>query len=167
MKRQRKRTLKRRRLKGKTDYKTRLNLLKSLLPRIVVRKTNRYLIAQYIKSEDAQDKVIIGANSKELLKYGWSKEAEGSLKSIPACYLTGLLLGKKIKNKEKDKIKVILDIGLQRNIAKGRLYSVIKGLTDSGIDIKHKKDIFPDDKKIKGENLKNKINFDEIKNKLM
>ena len=34
--------------------------------------------------------VIITINSKHLLKYGW--ESVGSLKSVPACYFTGLLL---------------------------------------------------------------------------
>jgi large subunit ribosomal protein L18 len=35
----------RRRREGKTDYSKRINLLKSGAPRIVFRKTNRYLIA--------------------------------------------------------------------------------------------------------------------------
>ncbi len=154
-------TIKKRRKKGKTDFKARRILLESELPRIVVRKTNKYIIAQYVKSEEAQDSVLVGVNSKELLKYGWEKA--GSLKSLPACYFTGLILGKKIK----DKGRVILDIGLSRNIKKSRLYGVLKGLIDAGIEIKHKKDIFPEDKRIKGEHLKNKIDFDKIKNKIL
>ena len=62
--------------------------------------------------------------------------------------------------------KAILDIGLERNIPKGRLYGVLKGLVDAGMEIKHKKEIFPEEKRIKGEHLKNKINFDDIKNKI-
>jgi len=156
-------TLKKRRRERKTDYNARLKLLKSSLPRIVIRKTNRYIIAQHVKSKKAQDSVVIGVNSKELLKYGWEKS--GNLKSIPACYLTGMLLGKKIKEKKEN--KAVLDIGLIRNVKKGRIYAVLKGLVDSGIEIKHKEGIFPDEKRIKGEHLKNKINFDEIKNKLL
>lgn len=162
------RTLKRRRRERKTDYKARLNLLKSSLPRVVIRKTNRYTIAQYVKSEGAQDKVVIGISSKELLDYGWEKGSVGSLKSLPACYLTGLLLGKKIKDLEKsEKVEAILDMGLARNIKKSRIYAVLKGLIDSGMEIKHKEDIFPDEERIKGEHLKKKIDFEKIKNKVI
>tara|TARA_Y100000310_G_C20585572_1_gene765223 strand:- start:320 stop:820 length:501 start_codon:yes stop_codon:yes gene_type:complete len=162
-----KRTIKRRRRQGKTDYKARLKLLGSSLPRIVVRKTNNYVIAQYIESEDAKDKVIVGATTKDLLESGWPKEAKGSLKSIPACYLTGIILGKRIQEKLKEKTQeTILDLGLNRSIKKSRIYAVLKGLIDSGIKVKHKGDLFPDEKRLKGEHLKNKINFEEIKNKI-
>jgi len=160
------RTIKRRRREGKTDYKARLNLLKSGLPRVIVRKTNRYILVQYVKSKEAQDHVIAGANSKELLKYGWPKERKGSLKSLPACYLVGLLLGKKIKDKEK-KVRVILDIGLNRNVKKNRIYAVLKGIIDGGIEIEHKEETFPDKKRLEGEHMKEKIDFDTIKNKLL
>ena len=165
MKKQSKRTMKRRRREGKTDYKARLNLLKSRLPRIVIRRTNRYVIVQYIKSKEAQDSVIVTVNSKELLKYGWEKE--GSLKSVPACYLTGLILGQKIKKTEKKENKAIFDIGLARNIKKSRSYAVLKGLIDTGIDIKHEETIFPDENRIKGEHLKNKIDFEKIKQNIL
>lgn len=161
------RVQKRRRREGKTDYRARLNLLKSELPRVVIRKTNRYIIAQFVKSENAEDKVVQATDSKELLKYGWPQERAGSLKSLPACYLTGFLLGKKVKNKIKENIGAILDIGLARNVAKGRIYSVLKGVADAGIEVKHKKDILPEDRRIRGEHLKNKIKFDEIKNKIL
>jgi len=158
-------TIKKRRIKGKTDYNARLNLLKSSLPRVVVRKTNKYVIAQYVKSEEAQDYVVSSVDSKDLLKFGWKKEHEGSLKSLPACYFVGLLLGKNIK--EAKGSKAILDIGLNRNVKKSRLYAVLKGLVDSGIEIAHKKEIFPDEKRLKGEHLKNKIDFEGIKSKIM
>ena len=162
-------TIKKRRIKGKTDYKARLNLLKSGLPRVIVRKTDRYVIVQYAESKEAQDFVIVAASSKELLENGWKKEQEGSLKSLPACYLTGLLLGKKIKSSEKKnkEVRAILDTGLARNVKKGRIYAVLKGLVDSGIEIKHKKEVFPSEERIKGEHLKNKIDFEKIKNNIL
>jgi ribosomal protein L18 len=47
-----------------------------------------------------------------LLNYGWPKELSGSLKSITASYLTGLLIGKKII---KEKLETpILDVGMMR-----------------------------------------------------
>ncbi len=155
------RTIKKRRKQGKTDYKARLRLLEGRTPRIVVRKTNKYIIAQFVKSEESRDKVIIGITSKDLLEYGWDKTKAGSLKSIPAAYLTGLLLGEKMK--EKKEKEAILDIGLTRSIKKGRIYAVLNGVVDSGININCKKEIFPDEKRIKGEHIKNKIDFEKIK----
>ena len=82
------RTMRKRRRQNRTDYKARIALLKSEKPRVVVRKTNRYILSQLISSDLAQDKVSIGANSKELLLFGWPKDKEGALKSLPASYLT-------------------------------------------------------------------------------
>lgn len=167
MRKQNIRTIKRRRRERKTDYKARLILLKSSLPRIIIRKTNKYILSQYVKSKESQDSVVIGADSKELLKYGWEKEKAGSLKSIPAAYFTGLLLGKKIKKIEKENSKAILDLGLIRNVKKSRVYAVLKGLIDAGIEINYKKEVFPDEKRIKGEHLKNKIDFEKIKKNII
>ena len=101
---------KRRRRESKTDYLNRLKLLKSGKPRVVFRKTNKYIIAQYIESKEAKDKIVIGVNSKDLLKYGWPKENLGALKSITAAYLTGFLIGKKIL---KEKLQEpIVDFGM-------------------------------------------------------
>src|SRR3989338_66668 len=102
-------SIKRRRAEQKTDYKARLLFLKSGKPRLVVRKTNRYIIAQVVESSIAQDKVLFGVTSKDLLSKGWPKEKSGSLKSLPAAYLTGLMLGKMAKGKVKE---TILDIGM-------------------------------------------------------
>ena len=129
-----KKTLKRRRLQAKTDYKTRLALLKSGKPRLVVRKSNKYITAQIVETDIAQDKVIAGITSRVLLSKGWPKDLSGSLKSKQAAYLTGLILGNLAKDKTKS---VILDIGMNRNISKSRVYAVLKGAIDSGLDIPH------------------------------
>lgn len=162
-----KKVQKRRRLENKTDYAKRLNLLKGSHPRIVVRKTNRYIIAQYAISKEAQDSIKTGIVSKELLNFGWPKEAEGSLKSITAAYLTGLLFGKKIISKGLSKDPII-DIGMTRKLHKTKIYGFVKGLADAGVSIKYKEGVFPDEKRIRGEHLKSKgkIKFDEIKSKI-
>ena len=156
-------TLKRRRKENKTDYLKRIKLLKGGSPRVVFRKTNRYVLAQYVTSKEAQDKVEIGVNSKYLVKYGWPKEI-GSLKSIPASYLTGLLIGKKII-KEKLK-KPIVDFGMIKALHKTKTYAFLKGLIDSGVEIKCNEETFPSEERIKGEHMKNKIPFEEIKSKI-
>ena len=157
-------TLKRRRKEGKTDYGKRLKFLKSGKPRVVFRRTNKYFIAQYVKSQEAKDKIVFGINSKDLLKYGWPENVKGSLKSIPAAYFIGYLMGKKIANKKLE--KPIVDFGMSRTLNKSRVYGFLNGLIDSGIKINCKTECFPDEKRLKGEHLKNKILFDKIKSKI-
>ena len=112
---------KRRRRENKTDYLKRLKLLKGEKPRVVFRKTNRYLIAQYVLSEEAQDKIIIGMDSRELNKYGWPKEAQGSLKSTTSAYLMGYLIGKRIL---KEKLEnPVLDSGMNIVLHKSKIFA--------------------------------------------
>lgn len=152
---------KRRRREGKTDYKARLIMLKSEKPRVIFRKTNKYIIGQLVKSKEAQDYVVIGIDSHELIKYGWPKESK-DIKSLPAAYLTGFLLGKKIIDKE-GKTNGIFDIGLLRNVAKSKIYGFLKGVIDAGVEINCDKKIFPDDAQIMGRHLKQGIQFEKIK----
>ena len=155
---------KRRRREAKTDYAKRISLLKSESPRIVFRKTNKYLIAQYVKSKEARDEVEFGFTSKILLKYGWPEEASGSLKSVPAAYLLGCLVAKKT---EKAKKAAVIDFGMVRTIHKSRFFAFLKGLLDSGMKVSSKEGIFPEENRIKGEHLKNKIPFEQIKSKII
>ena len=156
------RTVKRRRKENKTDYANRIRLLKSGIPRIVFRKTNKYLLVQYVTSKEAQDKIEINLTSKELLKYGWPEEFKGSLKSIPAAYFTGVLISNKIKDK---KLKnPIVDFGMLRVLHKTKVFAYIKGLIDSGLEIESsKEDAFPEEERILGKHLKNKIDVSKIK----
>ncbi|MEM5777227.1 MAG: 50S ribosomal protein L18 [Candidatus Aenigmatarchaeota archaeon] len=150
-----------RRLKGLTDYRARLKLLKSRKPRLVVRKTNTRLIAELIEYAPSGDKVIVYVTSDELEKYGWNF----SKKNTPASYLTGYLIAKKAL--KKDAKEAVFDIGLQ---SKGsRLYAFLKGAIDAGLNITAE-DVFPSEKRIKGKhleeavkNVKNKNQFSKIK----
>ena len=139
-------TQRRRRREAKTDYNARFGLLKSEKPRLVIRKTNRYILAQIIESNIAQDKVIVRAHSKELLEKGWPKERSGSLKSLVAAYLTGKLLAKKLNGKIKE---VILDIGMNRNVGGSRIYALTKGALDGGLKIPHKSESLPSEERLK------------------
>jgi large subunit ribosomal protein L18 len=152
--------MRKRRRQSKTDYLKRIKLLKSRKPRIVFRKTNKYVIAQYVISKEARDSIKIGITSKVLLKYGWPKEKIGSLKSLSASYLIGYLMGKKIlKNKLQEPI---VDFGMIRTIHKTKVFAFLKGLIDSGIKIPCKEEIFPEEKRI----IKEDIKFNEIKSKI-
>lgn len=148
-----------RRRKQLTDYPARAKLLFSGIPRLVIRKTNRYLIAQLVKSSVAQDKIVFTANSKELLKYGWPSTK--SIKNLPAGYLLGILCAVKAK---KAKVgKVIIDLGLQRSTKGSKLYAVVKGAVDGGLEISHSKEILPTQKQIEREDLKTKVDVKKIK----
>ncbi len=153
----------RRRKEQKTDYKARLGLLKGSLPRLVIRKSNRYIVAEIIKSREAQDSVVCYAVSKELKKYGWNI----SLKNIPAAYMTGFLAGTKAKKAGIS--KAITDIGRQRSTKGGKIYAVVKGAIDAGLDINCSKEIMPSNDRIEGKHLKNKdtkILMDSVKGKI-
>lgn len=149
---------KKRRRQYKTNYSKRLILLKSNYARLVVRKTNKYMILQIIESKYAQDSVKYSINTKELLKHGWPDSRKGSLKSLSACYLGGLLLGKK-----SDKIKkVILDTGLIPNTKGSRIYAVVKGVADSGIEINYDEKVLPSQDRIEGKHIEG-LDFNKIK----
>ncbi|MEM0481037.1 MAG: 50S ribosomal protein L18 [Candidatus Aenigmatarchaeota archaeon] len=159
----------RRRRELKTDYKQRIALLKSGKPRLVVRKTNKYIIAQIVVSKEAQDYTVIGITSKILQKYGWKY----SFKNLPACYLTGLIIGKlALKNGINE---AVLDIGLNRVTKGNRIFTVLKGAVDAGLKIPHSKEILPSEDRIKGlhianylEKFKNLPNdFEKIKEKIL
>jgi large subunit ribosomal protein L18 len=135
----------RRKREGKTNYKTRLNLLLGNKPRLVIRKTLKNIIVQIIEYDEDGDNIIVGANSKELeKKFDW----KFSRSNIPAAYLTGYLLGKKsIKKNVKE---AILDIGLENSVNGSKLYAALKGVLDAGMNIPCSKDILPKDDVIKG-----------------
>lgn len=153
-------TIRRRRKQFLTDYKARLGMLKSGMPRLVIRKTNRYIIAQIIESDVAQDKIIVGVTSRDLLSVGWPKELSGSLKGKSAAYLTGLLLARKTKIKT-----AILDMGLQKNSHKGRIYAAVKGVIDGGLDVPCGEEALPEEDLKSGDKV-GKI-FEKVKGEIL
>jgi large subunit ribosomal protein L18 len=152
----------RRRRENITDYRKRLALLKSGLPRAVVRKTLRRTIVQVVNYNEKGDETIVFASSLDLKKYGWNK----STKSVPAAYLTGYLVGKIAKAKGIE--SMVLDMGRQKPTKGGRLFASLKGLLDAGIEINHGEEIFPDEDRIMGKHLGDDYPsiFEEVKNKI-
>ncbi len=137
----------RRRREGKTDYLKRLALLKSRKPRLVVRKTNRYIIVQFVRFKESGDEVIAHAFSKELERYGWMYGG----KNLPAAYLTGYLAA--LRAKEAGVSEAILDIGRFPSKRGSRLYAALKGVLDAGIEVPHSDEVLPDDARIRGEHI--------------
>ena|SRR3989338_2782989 len=136
----------RRKREQKTSYSKRLKLLLSGKKRLVVRFTNSKVLAQIVEFTPQGDKVLVGVDSAGLKKYGWKY----SCKNFPAAYLTGLLLGRKAKEKEFKEV-VVLDTGFNSPLHKGKAYAFLKGVVDAGITVPHsKEDLFPDEKTIQG-----------------
>ena len=130
------------------------------------RRTNKYLIAQYVISKESRDEVKIGINSKNLLRYGWPKENKGSLKSITAAYLIGLLMGKQIIKEKKE--APIFDFGMITPVHKTKPFAFLKGIIDSGVKMTHNGNIFPEEEKIRGKYLKKDFSeiFEKIKSNI-
>ena len=152
----------RRRREGRTNYTKRKKLLVKRIPRLVMRKSNKYIIAQIISYEPTGDKTLVSAHSSELKKLGWSC----SCKTLPAAYLTGLLLGKKaIKAGIKE---TILDLGIH-SITKGsRLFSALNGAIDAGLIIPHDPKMFPAEERLTGKFISEDVakKFEEVRKKI-
>ncbi|HLD40066.1 MAG TPA: 50S ribosomal protein L18 [Candidatus Nanoarchaeia archaeon] len=139
----------RRKRENKTNYLKRLKLLLSRKGRLVVRFTNKKIVAQLVEFTPKGDKVLVGTDSFNLRKFGW----QYSCKNLPAAYLTGLLFGKKVAEK-KYKGEMVFDTGFKSPLHKGKYYAFLKGALDAGATIPHSgKDLFPDDKTIQGAHI--------------
>jgi len=137
----------RRKREGRTNYKKRLLLLQSRKLRLIIRKTNKQMLLQIAEYSAAGDKIICGAESNALKKLGWKY----SCKNLPACYLAGLLLGKKAAAK---KVKgAIVDVGLQTPVAGSRLYAAVKGAVDAGLKVPVSEEVFPPDDRLTGKSI--------------
>uniref|UniRef100_A0A0N5CG13 Large ribosomal subunit protein uL18 n=1 Tax=Strongyloides papillosus TaxID=174720 RepID=A0A0N5CG13_STREA len=160
----------RRRREGKTDYYARKRLTvqdknKYNTPkyRLVVRFTNKDIIAQITYSRLEGDVVIAAAYAHELPKYG----LKAGLTNYAAAYATGLLLARRhLKNIKLDSIykgvekvdgeiynaeqegenprpfMAILDVGLARTTTGAKVFAVMKGAADGGIYIPHSESRF-------------------------
>jgi large subunit ribosomal protein L18 len=137
----------RRKREGKTNYKKRLKLLVSGVPRIVVRKTNKHIIVQVVNYSENGDSIVVTANSSQLKKLGWNF-ATGNL---PAAYLTGLLAGRSALSKN---IKnAIVDLGLQTPSHGSRLYAAVKGVIDAGLEVPCSEEALPGEDRISGKHI--------------
>jgi len=137
----------RRKREGKTDYRKRLTLLKSRQIRLVIRKTNTQLIAQLVEYVPAGDIIVAQAKSTDLKKMGW----EVNNGNIPEAYLVGLLIAKRAEAKNIK--KAIVDTGLHTHIVGSKIYAVVKGCVDGGIEIPVSEEAFPDEKRINGQHI--------------
>lgn len=137
----------RRRREGKTNYRKRLKLLLSKKPRLVVRITNTKVIAQIVEYSTEGDRVVVGVDSSMLRNFGW----KGDLSNTPAAYLTGILVARKAL--QKGVKHAVLDIGLHTPTRGSRVFAVLRGAVEGGLEVPHSEEVLPDDSRIRGEHI--------------
>jgi large subunit ribosomal protein L18 len=138
----------RRRREGRTDYRVRLRLLKSDLPRAVVRLSDRRVRVAIVTFDPVGDRVLASAESTELKGIAFPVASAGS---TPAAYLTAYLAG--LRAKSHGTGEAVLDTGLRHPTAGGRLSAALKGLLDAGIEIPHGEGGFPGPERLNGGHL--------------
>ncbi|VVB67590.1 50S ribosomal protein L18 [Candidatus Norongarragalina meridionalis] len=152
----------RRRRENRTNYRKRLALLKSGLPRAVIRKSNKYILVQVANFEQAGDRVLCTASSKELDAFGF----KGAKNNSPAAYLTGLLAAR--KSLKKGVKEAVPDIGLNFASKGCVLFAALKGVADGGVAIGVSDEKAPSNERIAGKHLSETVQkeFAEAKKKI-
>lgn len=134
----------RRRRKGLTNYYKRRKYILSGKPRLVIRKTNKHILAQLVVAKPQGDEVLVAAHSSELRRFKWL----GDYNNTPAAYLTGLILG--LRARKMGMEEAIVDIGLHRPVKGSRVFAVLKGAIDGGLKVPHSPEIFPSEDRLEG-----------------
>jgi large subunit ribosomal protein L18 len=143
-----------RREHGLTDYRRRLKLLRGGQPRAVVRVTNTQVICQLVTYEPDGDKVVAASTGATIVSdFKWPKDV--SRKSIPACYIAGMALAQKATAAGHS--SAVLDIGLGASTKGNRVFAALKGMVEGGLEIPHGEDILPDDDRIAGNHISDKL----------
>lgn len=136
----------RRRREGRTDYRKRLALLKSGMPRLVVRRQNNNTIVQFVRYAPEGDVVVAGGSARDLAKLGWDRHAG----SEPAAYLAGYRVGKMALAHGID--EAVLDVGLERPDG-GRVRAAMQGAVDAGVDVARGDNYGADEDRVSGEHI--------------
>ena len=137
-------TLKRIR-ENKTNYRKRSAILIGRHMFVTVKISDQNVASQVLKPTPTGDIVIASAHSRELADHGW----KGAFNNLPACYLTGVLLGKKAMQKEVN--AAVLYIG--KNHFTSRVAACMKGIVDAGISMPVSKESLPDEDRVSGHHI--------------
>lgn len=130
---------------GRTDYRKRKAILLGRHVFATIRISDENILVQISRATIRGDVVLAASHSRELLRYGW----KGSRRSLPACYLTGLLAGMKAKADGVD--DCIVYTGLRG--FSPRIGACTKGLIDAGLNVPVGEDALPDYERISGRHI--------------
>jgi large subunit ribosomal protein L18 len=112
---------------------------------VTVKVSDQNVAAQVLKPTPTGDIVIASAHSRELAKQDW----KGAFNNLPACYLTGLLMGK--KTLEKGVKNAVLYIG--KDHFTSRVAACLKGIVDSGVTMPVSEESLPPEERITGRHI--------------
>jgi large subunit ribosomal protein L18 len=140
-------TLFRRRREGVTDYKSRKKAILSQGCLLVVRASGKNVSGQFLTPKVGGDLTLVSVHSRNLQKLGW----KGSGKSTPACYLLGLLAGKKAL--AKGITEAFLYNGLRPFIRGSRVTAFAKGVKEAGVNLSISEEVFPNDDRLNGKTI--------------
>lgn len=129
----------------KTNYRKRKAILIGKHDFAAVRVSNQNVHIQVLKPTRKGDNVLVSAHSRELIQHGWN----GSRKSIPACYLTGMLAGTKAHAKNVK--ECILYTG--NRIYSPRIAASVKGMLDTGMKIPIEEETIPTEDMLTGKHI--------------
>lgn len=129
----------------KTNYHKRAAILIGRHSFVTVKVSDQNVATQVIKPTPTGDVVLVSAHSRELAKQGW----KGAFNNLPACYLTGLLIGKKAL--EKGVKNAVLYIG--KDHFTSRVAACLKGIVDSGVNMPVSEESLPDEERISGQHI--------------
>ncbi len=129
----------------KTNYRKRAALLIGRHSFVTVKVSDQNIAAQVLKPTPTGDIVIASAHSRELAKQDW----RGAFNNLPACYLTGLLMGK--KTLEKGVKNAVLYIG--KDHFTSRVAACLKGIVDSGVTMPVSEESLPPEERITGRHI--------------
>jgi large subunit ribosomal protein L18 len=119
-----------------------------------VRVTNTQVICQLVTYEPDGDKVVAASTGATIVSdFKWPKDV--SRKSIPACYIAGMALAQKATAAGHS--SAVLDIGLGASTKGNRVFAALKGMVEGGLEIPHGEDILPDDDRIAGNHISDKL----------
>lgn len=153
----------RRKRTGRTNYRKRLTLLMSGTTRMVIRKSLKHIVAQLVIYEEDGDKVVITVHSKSLQKYGWPHNTG----TLPASYLIGIMIGHLAKKQKIE--RAVLDMGFAPSVRGSRIYAVVRGALDAGLQLSCDEEILPKKDRVNGTHLKQDMaaTVKEVKTKIL
>ncbi|MCI0503188.1 50S ribosomal protein L18 [Candidatus Micrarchaeota archaeon] len=149
----------RRRREGKTNFAKRLALVKSGKTRMVVRRSNKNILVQFVDFDPKGDKTLLTVSGTHLAKlYKWP-----SKRNVWTAYLAGLLAGKMAKKKGVNEF--VLDMGMYAPSKGSVIFAAQKGAADAGLSTLFDKGKMPEGK-LSNPPEKYKGMFDELKGKI-
>lgn len=149
----------RRRREGRTNYAKRLAAVKGGKHRMVVRKSNKGIVVQFVEFHPSGDRVSFGATSHVLKKlFGWHAK-----RNTWTAYLTGLYAGKEAK--KKGIAEFVLDIGMHSATKGSIVFAALKGALDAGLKTSYQEEMVPVDK-LKNVPAELKESFEDVKKRI-